>query len=49
MYRKGIEVFQVDLVQLQKAGLTEDVKLIKKQTASAFASIAELFMSEPLW
>eukprot|EP00347_Sterkiella_histriomuscorum_P001421 403372102 len=48
MYRKGIEVFQKDLVGLKAAGMHEEAKLINKQTASAFSSIAELFMSEPL-
>lgn len=49
MYRKGIEVFQKDIANLKLAGLKEDLKLTQKQMASAFASIAELFMNEPLW
>lgn len=49
MYRKGIEVLQKDAGGYQAAGLHEELRLAKKQMASAFASIAELFMAEPLW
>ena len=49
MYRKGIEVFQKDMTVMKAAGMKEEHKLVSKQMSSAFASIAELHMNEPLW
>lgn len=49
MYRKGIEVIQKDIVVLKAAGMTEEFNLTRQQMASAFASIAEEFMKDPLW
>ena len=49
MYRKGIEVLQKDITILKAAGMTEEFNLSRKQLSSAFASIAEEFMNEPLW
>ena len=50
MYLKGIDVLNSDLKVAEMGGVPkEDVLLIKRQIASAFASIAELYMTDPLW
>jgi hypothetical protein len=49
MFRKGIEVLQKDIATFKLAGMHEELKLNTKQLSSAFASIAELFMNDPLW
>lgn len=49
MYRKGIDVLRKDIEGLKAAGMQEDLKLTQKQIASAFASIAELYMGDHLW
>lgn len=50
MYRKGIEVIQgKDIPIYQATGQQDELKHAVKQVASAFASIAEAFMNEPLW
>jgi hypothetical protein len=41
-------VLEQDLQKYEKAKITEDAKLIKKQMSSALASMAELFMTD-LW
>jgi hypothetical protein len=50
MYRKGIEVIQGKDIPIYKVtGQDDELKLAVKQVASAYASIAEAFMQEPLW
>ena len=50
IYRKGIEIIQTtDIPVLKATGQSEELKLAIKQVASALASIAEAYMSEPLW
>jgi hypothetical protein len=50
MYRKGIEVIQgKDLPIYNITGQKDEMKLAVKQIASAYASIAEAFMRDPLW
>jgi len=48
MYTKGIEVLQLD-AQRYRAGMrNDDAALAAKQAASAYASIADLYMTD-LW
>ena len=50
MYRRGIEVIQgKDIPIYRVTGQNDELKLAVKQVASAFASIAEAFMNDPLW
>lgn len=50
MYRKGIEILQgKDIPIFRVTGQQEELKLAIKQVASAYASIAEAFMKDPLW
>ena len=50
MYRKGIEVLQnKDIPIYRVTGQDEELKQAIKQVASAYASIAEAYMNDPLW
>ena len=46
MYRKGIEVLKKDAESYKKGGRDEDSALAVRQVASAYASIAELYMTD---
>lgn len=46
MYQKGIEVLQRDLEEHEAKNNGEEVLLTKKQIASAYASIADLYMTD---
>lgn len=46
MYKKGIEVLKCDAETLKLLGKDDDCLLAVKQVASAYASIAELFMTD---
>ena len=46
MYKKGIEVLSNDAQSYFKGGREEEAALAKKQVASAYASVAELFMTD---
>ena len=48
MYKKGIECLENDTKEYRKQGREEDAKLATKQMASAFAQIAEIYMTS-LW
>ena len=48
MYKKGIEVLEIDRDIVKQANNQEQVLMLTKQIASGLASIAELFMTEPL-
>ena len=48
MYRKGIEVLNIDKEIAQQGNNVDQVAMLTRQMASALASIAELFMTEPL-
>jgi hypothetical protein len=50
MYRKGIEVLiSKDLPIYQATEQKDEYRHATKQMASAYASIAEAYMKEPLW
>ena len=50
MYRRGIEVIQgKDIPIYEVTGQKEELGHAIKQVSSAFASIAEAYMNEPLW
>jgi hypothetical protein len=46
MYRKGIEVLKRDAEGYKVGGREDDCALAIRQVASAYASIAELFMTD---
>lgn len=48
MYRKGIEVLKSDHKRYTATLNTVQANMVLKQQASALASIAELYMTEPL-
>ena len=48
MYRKGIEVLKTDYESYSRGQKGDDATLAKKQIATAYASIGELFMTH-LW
>lgn len=50
MFRKGIEILLgKDIPIFKVTGQQDELKLATKQVASAYASIAEEFMKDPLW
>jgi hypothetical protein len=50
MYKKGIEVLEKhDIPSYKGAGMQTEFQHSQKQMASAYASIAEAFMKDPLW
>ena len=50
MYRKGIEIIQTkDLPLYELTGQKDEQAHAIKQLSSAFASIAEAYMNDPLW
>lgn len=50
MYRRGIEVIQTkDIPIYQVTGQKDELAHAVRQVASAYASIAEAYMNEPLW
>lgn len=46
MYQKGIEVLHKELENHQMNNNQDDVVLTKKQIGSAYASIADLYMTD---
>jgi hypothetical protein len=48
MYQRGIQVLEKDLQVYMSSNNQSQVNLTIKQKASAFASIAELYMQDPL-
>lgn len=48
MYHKGIEILKKDFIRYQQLESPSQATLCLKQQASALASIAELYMTEPL-
>lgn len=50
MYKKGIDVLDKhDIPSYKAAGMQTEFQHSQKQMASAYASIAEAFMKDPLW
>jgi hypothetical protein len=50
MYKKGIDVLEKhDIPSYKAAGMQTELQHSQKQVASAYASIAEAFMKDPLW
>ena len=50
MYKKGIDVLEKqDMPGYKAAGMQTELQHAQKQMASAYASIAEAFMKDPLW
>jgi hypothetical protein len=48
MYKKGIDVLKEDVGRYEQAARANDAKLACRQVASAYASVADLFMTH-LW
>ena len=50
MYKKGIETLKNDILKINEndSNYSQQLQLVNQQQASALASIAELYMTEPL-